>query len=297
MKHKSFIIRTFAAIFTALLLFGGTALYAQDTTDSIPEQPEKKEKDNRPQRAAFDSEYLINQATTTIPQAKTVTFMIQHRFGTLGSESFDMFGLYAPSNIRLGVSYSLTDYLQVGIGSTKLNKMQDLNWKLTALRQTRSNSIPVTVSYTGNVAVDVRGDIFPAFNNRLSYFHQLIIARRFNSALSLQIAANYSHYNILDSSEFSGLKHDNIGGSIGGRYKLSPQSSILFEYGMSFTAPEKIKPNAAIGWEIATSGHAFQIFLSTYSAILPQADYTFNTNDFTDKGILLGFNITRLWGF
>lgn len=295
MKHKSF-IRTFAAILSVFFLLGGNAIYAQDT-DTIPEPEEKKGPDNRPQRNAFDSEVLINARTVTVPQAKTITMLVQHRFGTLDSKTFDLLGLYAPSNIRLGLAYTPTDWLQIGIGSTKFNKMQDLNWKVLALRQTRSNSIPVSVAYSGNVAVDVRGDIFPTFNNRLSYFNELMIARRFGSAFSLQASVNYSHYNILDSAEFRDLKHSNIGGSLIGRYKLSPQSSIMFEYGMSFTAPEKIKPNASIGWEIATSGHAFQVFLCTYNYIMPQADFTFNTNDFTEKQILLGFNITRLWGF
>lgn len=197
----------------------------------------------------------------------------------------------------MGFAYAITDYLEVGIGSTKFNKMQDVNWKVRLLQQTRSGSIPVSVSYSGNAAVDVRSDIFPKFTNRLSYFHELLIARRFNSHFSLQLSPTYSHYNILDSAEFPELKHSNFGASMEARYKFSDKSSAIMEYAMPLTTPEAIKSNVGLGLEVATSGHAFQIFLCSYDSILGQRDYTFNINDFTKKDLLIGFNITRFGGF
>ncbi|MGZ5280851.1 MAG: DUF5777 family beta-barrel protein, partial [Bacteroidia bacterium] len=107
----------------------------------------------------------------------------------------------------------------------------------------------------------------------------------------------YSYFNILDSAENPGMKHGNFGASLAGRYKFSPQSSVLLEYSMPLTTPDKIKPNLGVGYEVATSGHSFQIFVSTFDAILAQQDFMFNKNDFTNKDILIGFNITRLWGF
>jgi len=41
----------------------------------------------------------------------------------------DLFGIYAASNIRLGLNYSLMDDLMIGFGTTKDQKLQDFRVK------------------------------------------------------------------------------------------------------------------------------------------------------------------------
>jgi hypothetical protein len=57
------------------------------------------------------------------------------------------------------------------------------------------------------------------------------------------------------------------------------------------------KPNPGIGYEVSTSGHQFQVFVCSASGIINQENRVYNQNAFFDKGILIGFNITRQWGF
>ena len=77
----------------------------------------------------------------------------------------------------------------------------------------------------------------------------------------------------------------------------------MFEYDQSLTTPEVVKPNLSIGYEVATSSHAFQMFVTTYRGISYQRNLAYNTNDFTKFesnepwGFLIGFNITRNWNF
>ena len=264
-------------------------VFAQDT--------EEPAKNNRPVRPQFESGYLIDNQTVLIKQPATLEFIIQHRFGTLNSETFDLAGLYAPSNIRIGLNYVIRKDLQIGIGSTKNNKLQDGNIKWKFLQQTRSNSIPVSAAVFAQAAYDAREDIFEETTQRLSYFSQLIIARSFGRKISFQFAPSFSHFNIVDSL----VEHDNIGLSFTGRYKFSPQSSVIFggDYNITSQDTDVIdpKPNASLGIEVSTSSHAFQIFLTSYSAIINQHNELYNTNDFMDGDILLGFNITRLWNF
>jgi len=100
--------------------------------------------------------------------------------------------------------------------------------------------------------------------------------------------------------------HDKIGAHLGGRFKFSPQSSLIFNYDV----PLKIKniseqrewiahpkENLALGLEVSTSTHAFQIYLGTADGIIPQDQMLFNQNDWKDKGLAVGFVITRLWNF
>jgi hypothetical protein len=132
-------------------------------------------------------------------------------------------------------------------------------------------------------------------SDRLSYFHQLIISRRFSSKISIQVAPSVSHYNVVDPLMFN----DHFAVAIGGRFKFSAQSSLLVSVDQPITSHEfyNPQPNVSIGLEVGTSAHTFQIFVTNFSSIIPQRNNTFNQNDPWDDGFLIGFNINRLWGF
>jgi hypothetical protein len=277
-----------------------------------------KEKD-KPVRSPFESGYLIGAQTTVIQNVKTLEAVIQHTFGTIQNGHSDLWGIYAPgANIRLGLDYVIMKNLQIGIGMTKKNMMTDLNAKWTIFQQTRKNTFPVAVALYGNMAVDGRntsafesglvrqaytGPTYSfTFYDRLSFFSELIIGRKFTDRLSLQAAVSLSHYNSVGTV----YDHDKVGVHFNGRMKVSPQGSIIFNY----DAPLKIKeiteqnswtnppkPNLAFGYEISTSTHAFQIYMGTADGLLPQDNMMWNQNDFTKHQLFIGFNITRLWGF
>lgn len=285
------------------------SMLAQFTAFAQEEGTEAPVKE-RPARPAFESGLLFDAATTTLQPAKTLELIIQHRFGTMDNGITDLYGIWAPSNIRLGLNYSLLNNLQVGIGTTKFNKMQDIQIKYNVIQQTRSNKIPVTVSVYEVVGIDGSADskfgVNYKFSNRVNYFTQVIVSRRFNDKISLQVAPGFTHYNSMDST----MDHDRISLSFAGRYKFSPQSSLVLagdfpmqiqgisEHSKTINdAAEKMKPNFTVGLEVSTSTHAFQIYLGSSQGILPQEGIMFNKNDFFNGNILLGLNITRLWGF
>ncbi len=286
----------------AVFLLCTTIAYSQDTTDK------KVEQDKRPVRSPFESGVLIDNQTIIIPSAKTLEFIIHHRFGKIENGSSDLFGIYAPSNIRFGLNFSFTDKIMAGIGTTKNNKLQDIQWKWNILQQTRSGSMPVAVTYFGNVVIDARAKEYfgegAKFTHRISYFSQLIIARKFNKFLTLQLSPSFTHFNQVEVKEEK-RDHDKIALSFSGRFKFSPQTSIIFNYDQPLGIkgiqehrdPVMPKPNLGFGVEISTSTHAFQIFLATADAIIYQKNNLYNANDFTAGEMLLGFNLTRLWNF
>jgi Membrane bound beta barrel domain (DUF5777) len=261
---------------------------AQDKND-------KTTKKDKPQRAAFENTWLIDNPTNVVYNKGTLQFDIQHRFGTVNGTN-DMLGFWAPSNIRLGLNYAILDYLTLGVGTTKDNRLVDFNARVALLRQMRSDIIPVSVTFYGNVAIDTRlKDNFAYPSERYSFFSQVIIARRFNRFISLQIAPSYSHYNIVDST----MKNDQFSVSFGGRAKISPQTAIIAEYSQPITQHDYNQPYAgfALGLEFSTGSHAFQVFAGNYKGIVPQKNYMFNQNQIGNSDILIGFNITRLWNF
>jgi len=258
-------------------------------------QDKKVVKKDKPQRAAFESTMLIDNPTNVVYNKGTLQFDIQHRFGTLNGTN-DMIGFWAPANIRLGLSYSFTDYLTIGAGTTKDNRLVDFNGKLVILRQMRSDKIPISVTFFANTAIDTRlKDNFVKSHERYSSFLQMIFARRFNRIFSLQVAPSFSHYNIVSK----GMTNNQLAVSFGGRAKISPQTSIIAEYSQPITQYKYNQPYAgtSLGVEFSTGSHAFQLFVSNYKGIIPQKNFMLNQNQISNGDILFGFNITRLWNF
>lgn len=281
--------------------------YAQDEPEATPEEPVKE----RPARPAFESGLLFDNATSTIQPSKTLEMIIQHRFGTMDNGAEDLFGIWAPSNIRLGLNYSILNNLMVGVGTTKFKKMQDVQIKYNILQQTRSNSTPLTITLYEVIGIDGRNgeDTWGAdykFSNRMSYFSQIIFSKRFNDMFSLQIAPSYTHYNAMTDT----IDHDRIAISAAGRVKFSPQSSLIVSgdfpltiQGISEWREDQnasvenrlgtIQPNICVGLEVSTSTHAFHLYVGTSQLIIPQENMVFNY----EGGWLIGLNVTRLWSF
>lgn len=265
---------------------------------SIAQEEEEIETEAKPIRPPFESSWLIENHTTVVPTKGTFEFMIQHRFGELEHGFEDLFGLWLPSNIRLGFAYSPLDFIQVGFGTTKNRKIQDFYVKYAFLKQTRSGSIPVSVTYYGNMAVTTleKNNFFNDTrivneSDRFSYFHQVLISRKFTPSFSVQVAPSWTHFNVIEDN----MENDHIAIAAMGRLKFSPQGAVIINYDQPLTAHDQNNPNpsVAFGIEIATSSHAFQIFASQYTGIIPQQNNVFNRS----KQYVIGFNITRLWNF
>lgn len=261
------------------------------------------EKDKRPVKSTFENGVILNSQSPIVLNKKALEFMIQHRFGSFENGGQDLYGIFGPANIRFGLNYGITNKIQAGVGLTKNNTLLDINGKYAILQQSRSGSMPVSVTYYLELGYTYKDDTsrYKEFAQRVSYFHELIIARKFSDKISAQVGASFAHFNIVDST--LGIQHNNIGVSFGGRYKISAQSSIVFEYIHPLTVADKeageAKPNLGLGWEIATSSHAFHVFICSSQEILGAYNLVYNQYDFTKpkEGLMLGFNITRNWGF
>ncbi|MEO1013109.1 MAG: DUF5777 family beta-barrel protein [Bacteroidota bacterium] len=285
-------MRSLRIICFALLLFPVCLFTQKKAKDSVVEKPA---------RPAFESSFILDNPNNVLFPKNTMEVQMSHRFGLINGGTNDMLGFWGPSNIRMGITYAVHDRLTVGYGTTKFDRLQDFNWKVGILRQTRSNRMPVSVSYYGNFTIDARSrENFSLDQHRYSYFNQLIIARRFNSKLSLQLAPSISHFNLVEER----MRNDVVGMSFGGRYKISDQTSIMLDYSLPFIhhldgmeLDIDPQPTFSIGFEIATSAHAFQLFISNANGIVPQQNYMKNTNDFFAGDILFGFNITRNYNF
>ncbi len=269
------------------------SLSAQDET-----QAEAKSK---PVRFTFGTSILIDNHTIATPYKGGLELEIHHRFSLIENYK-NLFGIYGAANTRLGLNYGITDRIMVGVGTTKDYKLQDIQWKYLILQQTEDNKMPVSLSYYGNMMLDLRQDeVFGPEESyrhihRLSYFNQLILARKLSERFSVQVAPSVIYFNSVPRfSDTSGYKNLNFGLSAGARATLFGVHSLIIEYDQLLTKQEldvQPRPNLALGWEIGTATHTFQVFAANYSQIINQRNIVFNTNNFAKGEYLIGFNIT-----
>lgn len=323
-----------AALLVGLFL-ASTVAVAQEPTDSTAANESIVPKKIKPVKNTFQSVWIIDNQTVMVPVKKTFEMDIMHRFGTVGKGYENFWGLFAPSNIRLGVSYSPIDHLNVGFGITKENMLWDFSAKYSIIRQTKG-LYPVSVTYYGNAAYDTRKDpdnslfrteklreqgdflskTFGASPDRFKFFHQLIIARKITERLSLQVAPSVTHQNAVNgyykrvdsaTKVIEGeMKHEHFAIAFSGRYKLTNVTCIIVNYDQPITkhVVNNPSPNISFGFEFNTSSHAFQLFMGNFFYLNPQRNNLENKNyfknaegDISVKQFLIGFNVTRLWNY
>lgn len=297
--HNMLLQRTASFVFIGL--FASSFLFGQEATPVA----------NTPVSGTYNSGIFMENQTVLMYPAKTIEFVINHRFGKVSQGITELYGLYSPSNIRLGINYSITNKLQIGFGTTKFNKQQDFGIKYGVVEQTTNGKIPVSITVYGNAVLDARetATSFDYTNykyaHRFSYFAEVMISRKVCEFFNIQGAATYTHNNMTESaSDVSAValrRNDNFGISVLGKFTLSPTMSVFTEVDHNFTrlihkytGPDP-KPQISLGFENATAAHSFQIFITTATDITYQRNMVYNQNDFFKQGVAFGFNITRVF--
>lgn len=283
-------------ISTIILLFAGvSALSAQD--DSLMDLlSEAKTTDYS--AYAFKSPRVINSHSLEMLHPGTLDFRILHRFGRLDQGLYDVFGL-DNATIRLSFDYGIATNLSVGFGRTNQKKELDGFVKYRLLRQsTGARIMPVTVVWVSGITYNGLKDPFPGeqftTTDRIAYYHQIIVGRKFSKNLSIQLAPAILHRNLTPQS----LDPNTLFATeLGLRYKLSKRLAILLDYTHVFNRfPGLIVRNPlSLGVDIETGGHVFQLHL-TNSAGLNERAYMTDTNGSWLKGELhFGFNLSRIF--
>ena len=255
----------------------------------------------------FKSNLIIDNQTVMVPVKKTLEISIQHRFGTINNGYSDFYGLFAPANIRLGANYTPIDKLQLGIGLTKERMQVDGNIKYALSKQAVGNGCPVSITYYGDMAVSTLPMASNFINNadRISYFNQLIIARKVTKQFSIQVSPSLSYFNNVEGYKSSNgtikpkMKNLHYAVATSGCYMFTDGMGVIANYDQPLTQHPTNNPhsNISFGIQFVTITHTFQIFLGNFQSIIPQTNNFFNQNDYTKGHFLIGFNITKRWNY
>lgn len=252
--------------------------------------------------STFKATRIINSSTVENLSAGVLDFRILHRFGRVSDGAENFFGL-DNATTRIGLDYGIRNWLMVGIGHNTLGKTNDGFVKIKLLTQ-KKEGLPVSLSYFGGIGI--KGEKAPPlppgmeyyFSHRLSYAHQLLIARKFSHRLSLQLMPTVVHMNLVDSSKNS---NDMYSIGVGGRFKVSNRVAVTAEYYYRLNNTDMLSGGVAtynsfsVGADIETGGHVFQLFFTNSNGITERV-FANQTTDTWSKGQLhFGFNISRVF--
>lgn len=280
-----------------LLLFSGNA-FSQDLDALL--NAETKPTVNYA-TATFKASRIINGHSIEQMKKKQLDFRISHRFGPLNDGAYGLFGL-DQSKIHFSLEYGATDWLMLGVGRGSLNKTYDTFAKFRLLRQSSgATTMPVSLSYFTSVELNTLKFQDPTrtnyFSSRLAFVQQLLIARKFNDKFSFQLSPTFIHRNLV-KSELD--MNDVYAMGFGARYKLSKRLSLNAEYYYNYNPNNKFLDtkyynSASVGIDIETGGHVFQIMLTNSLGMREGSFIPQTTDKWLDKGIHLGFNISRVF--
>jgi len=278
-------------------------LFAQDLMDLL--------EDEKPQTyytfATFKTTRIILGQSIENPAKGTLQFAIEHAFGAINSGAYNMWGLDV-ATIRLGFDYGINNWLSVGLGRSSFEKTFDGSVKAIILRQsTGAKNMPLSMSFYGGAFLNSLkwADTSQTnyFSSRMSYVAQILIARKFSNAFSLQLTPTYIHKNLVATRADH---NDQVSLGIGGRVKVARRISVNGEYFYqipsltnSYTTSEgetfKFSNFASLGVDIETGGHVFQIRLTNAQPMFERAFITEATGKWFDGDIFLGFTINRVF--
>ncbi|PWL38690.1 hypothetical protein DKG77_10605 [Flagellimonas aquimarina] len=246
--------------------------------------------------AAFKGLKIVNFESTKMVPQKQLYFVVSHRFGSIKTGIEDFFGL-DQAVTRLNFIYGITDGINLGVSRSSFQRTYESSLKLRLLRQ-KKGGIPFTVVLFNtvllNTALDEEQLPELKFENRLGYTTQVLISKKLNPNLSLQIAPTYFHDNLVAIDEQENSQYS-IG--IGGRHKLTKRWSINMDYGLHLNRASNspFKNPFSIGFDLETGGHVFQLHFTNAQPMNTNTFLGQATGDWSDGDVFFGFNLSRVF--
>lgn len=250
--------------------------------------------------ATFKATRVLNGQSIERMQKGDLDFRISHRFGEVNSGFYNFYGL-DNATIHVGLEYGINNWFMLGIGRCTYNKTYNGYGKLSIIRQsTGKKNMPVSLSYYGSMYLNTQDWVYKERNNhyssRLDYCHQILIARKFNKHLSVQLSPTLIHRNMV---KYINDENDVYSMGISGRYKLTNRVAFNFEYFYAInpnkSSPVKYYNPLSVGFDIETGGHVFQIIVSNSTRIIENVFIPQTMGNWTKGGICIGFNVSRVF--
>lgn len=278
-----------------VFFFSNPAWAQEDLLEEFDEPSQEKVS------SVFNATRLVNMNSTEILPAKSLEFRIAHRFADFSKGFENLFGFDGPASILFSLDYSVSDKLTLGIGRTNINQNLNFNLKYAWLQQTKGNKTPLSVVSYNQLNLTHRKEQFVGefryFTNRINYVNQLLISKKFNQRISVQISPTYMFQSLVD---LKSDKHHLFAMPIAARYKVSKRVSIVGEYiprlNTYNSQHSSLHNSLSLGVDLETGGHVFQLFFTNSTSINDFQVITQTNTSWQENSFRIGFNISRVFG-
>ncbi|OYU80580.1 MAG: hypothetical protein CFE23_08865 [Flavobacterium sp. BFFFF1] len=245
-------------------------------------------------QSAFKGLKIVNIESTKLAAKGDLYFIVAHRFGSIKD---DFEGFYGLDNAmtQLKFLYGLTEWLT--ISGARSEMAYDFSLKY-GLQSQIKDGFPFAIAGFSSLAINntLKESNYPKlkFDNRLIYVQQLLISRKFNDKLSLELAPTVFHENFVDNDDQNNTQYA-IG--MGGRYKLGKRWSVNVDYAAHLNrASNSIYKNPlSVGVDLETGGHVFQMHFTSSQQIHEAGFLGQTTGDWGKGDIFFGFNLARVF--
>ncbi len=249
---------------------------------------------------AFKSSRIVNNHSMEMIGKRVLDLRILHRFGFINSGVNNLFGL-DQARMRLGFDYGITNNLTVGIGRSTYQKELDGFLKFRLVQQsTGYHSFPFSIIVAAGMIINTlpNGINEPkiSFSQKAGYYNEIIIGRKFTEKFSFQLSPILVHRNFISSSSVND-KNNVYAIGAGMRFKLSKRTAFVIDYDYVVSGIDKGTYNnpLAIGFDIETGGHVFQLHFSNSIGMNEKAFLTQTVNKWSKGDVNFGFNISRVF--
>ena len=290
MQHFS---KTVLFLFLVIICFSSSAQELMDLFGDEEEQTTEYA------FATFKTTRVVNAQSIENPAPGVLLFIISHHFGKVNDGAYNLFGL-DQATMRIGFEYSFNEWLCLGIGRSTFEKTVDGFAKVKLLRQSSGlHKMPVSVSLFSSTTINGLRWQDPErenyFSSRMAYNFQLLIARKFSSAFSLQIMPALIHKNLVPTEQDD---NDIFALGLGARAKITNRITFNGEYYYVFPGQrddDVFKNTLSLGFDIETGGHVFQLHFTNSQPMFDRGFITETRGNWLDGDIYFGFNITRVF--
>lgn len=279
-----------------LLLSGST--FAQDDLLTILDN-ENQSDTKEPVTATFKTTRIVTGQSVELNHGGVLNFVIQHRFGTINSGLYELFGLDQAS-IKLNLELGVTNRLNAGIARSSIGKFYEGYLKYKLVKQ-RKEGFPLSIVAYSSMGIDSRRWADPTrdnlFSSRLYYTHQLLMASRISPGTSIQVMPTLVHRNLVETTAD---KNDVVILGVGGRQKINKRVAVNAEY--YYILPNQVVSNSSslhhsfsLGFDIETGGHVFQLHVTNSRQMSDKGFLTETDGSWSKGDIIFGFNISRVF--
>lgn len=253
----------------------------------------------------FAGTRVLSNHSTEMLYKHNLEFRIEHRFGDVAGTNGGLQNFYGFDNatdIRFAFEYGATTNFDIGIGRSKgvgqLTEVLDGYIKYRFLQQEKKG-MPINLTFVSSMAAPYRKASTDSTSTayyqtpleRLIFTNQLLVSRKFNNRLSIQINAGYHHRNLVAYNDVNGMIFS--GGVF--RFRLTETFGVITEYNHVWNRQLATgqKNPLSFGLEILTGGHNFTLVFTNARGINENLFLSNTSSDWLNGQWRFGFSINR----